>query len=174
MDADWLNFFSTLAAIGAGSGALVFVALGNSWKPWTDLRLRRLVGLRTLSEFLMPSFFSAAVLIPPHDWHIPAIVIGLSGFIVVFQYDREARRNPALLSNKFDRAQYSPLMGTGSPYLGLLLMSVIDLTGFNDSVSNLRIVSVVMLLLIAVGWAEVWSFFVTPPTDDPTQSSPKS
>jgi hypothetical protein len=163
MNSDWLTFFGIIAASGATFGGLIFVALEKSYRAWANHRLRRLVGLRTLSEFLLPFLFSTALFIPPHDWHIPAILIAVLGIGLALKYRHDVKHTPDLMANSFDQEQGEALL----PFLayGLLIWAVVaDLSGWPYLVvSHLTLVAIMMLVLFFVGWLEVWRFYMAPP-----------
>jgi hypothetical protein len=71
------TFFSTLAQVAAGLLAIVFITFQIRIGYWRRDRLRHLVAIRTLGEFLIVMTFSQLCLAYPHAWRYFAAIMAL-------------------------------------------------------------------------------------------------
>ena len=69
----WFTFYMTLGA-AAEMAALNFIAIGTSFREWTNHAIHRISGLRTFADFVLPFFFSM-ILMPGFVFRIAAIIV---------------------------------------------------------------------------------------------------
>jgi hypothetical protein len=112
------DFFSTLAQVAAGLLAIVFVTFQIRIEYWQKDKLRHLVAIRTLGEFLLVLVFSMLCLAYPNAWQLFAAIMGLVVLASVSYYQGFCLRNRPRLVNE-DRVQFvfSPLADVEAAFL---------------------------------------------------------
>jgi|SRR5579859_668047 len=114
-------FFTAIAGASAGLAGLVFVALAVRFDIWSREEFFRSLGLLILTQFLFPFFLSLLILMPPHGWVIPTVIVALLGILVTWAVNRDAKKSRHLLQEEFVKRIWDGPINSSVPYAVLLL-----------------------------------------------------
>jgi hypothetical protein len=111
-------FFSTLAQVAGGLLAIGFITFQIRVDYWQKDRLRHMIAIRTLGEFLMVMSFSLLCLAYPGSWRLFSVVMGLVVVVSVTSFQRVCWTRQHRLT-RFELAQMrlSPIADLEALYL---------------------------------------------------------
>lgn len=158
---DWSTFFTTLAGLGVALAFLIFVPLGKDFKLWAEYPLGRLVLFRNLMHFLIPCFFTLIVTIPPHNWHVAALICASVGSLIIGQYRKLSKRPSNSATSLFETRQGEDFKYSRFVYAGFVVFTLLDWV--HHDASNLILIAMLLSSLLAAGALDTWNLYMRPP-----------
>jgi hypothetical protein len=117
------TFFSTLAQVAGGLLAIVFITFQIRIEYWRRDRLRHLVAIRTLGEFLIVMTFALLYLAYPQAWRYFAAAMTLVILASVTSFQRIAlARRGSLNQEALMQLRLSPIVDLEAGYIAFCVI----------------------------------------------------